>query len=62
MFKIYLRPKESKKNWWGNFGRRKKVTNSSRNCSLRTFNYDFSKKNVLKKFRIFLRVVEKKVG
>ena len=47
---------------WSNFGRRKKVTNFSRNCSLRTFKYDLSKKKVLKKFSIFLRIVEKKVG
>ena len=32
--------------WWGNFGRGKKVTNFSRNCSLRTFKYDLSKKNM----------------
>ena len=49
------------KNWWGNFGRRKKVTNFSRNCSLRTFRYNLSKKNFLKIFFFFYELLKKMV-
>ena len=49
------------KNWWGNFGRRKKVTNFSRNCSLRTFRYDLSKEKFLKILFFFYELLKKKV-